>query len=55
MTEKYEKNKQYIKNWRDKNRKAHNKVTREWMKAHYVSKLDYSFDYQCRQFRAIRI
>ena len=51
----YEKNKEHIKKWQQTHREQRNKITREWMRAKYVSKLTYSFEHQCRKFRAISI
>lgn len=50
----YEKNKEHIKKWAQNNREHRNKICREWLKAHYVSKLAYNYEYMCRKFRAIK-
>ena len=51
----YEKNKIHILKWKENNKEKQREITRQWMKAHYVSKLAYSFEHQCRKFRAISI
>ena len=55
MTEKYLKNKSHILKWRETNKERYNEGCRLRMKAKYVPKLPYSYEHQCRQFRAISI
>ena len=49
----YEKNKEHIKKWRENHREQYNEISRQYMKAKYVSKKTFDYDYQCRQFLAI--
>ncbi len=55
MTTQYEKRKNYFKKWRELNHDKYNEYSKSYMRSKYVPKLMYSYDYQCRQFMAIRI
>jgi len=55
MTEGYLKNKVHILKWRQANKNKYNEGCRFRMKASYVSKLTYSYEHICRQFRAINV
>ena len=49
----YEKNKEHIKKWRANHREQYNEISRQYMRAKYVSKFTYDYEHQCRVLRSI--